>query len=58
MVSVSPMDVPHSLLTIQVQGSMTDEQLRNVVQQTVHGADKDGDGKLSFVEFKRLCDPK
>jgi len=37
---------------------MTDEQLKNVVEKTVVQADRDGDGKLSFIEFKHLCDPK
>jgi len=46
------------VLKLTVQGSMTDEQLRNVVEKTVSVADRDGDGKLSFVEFKLLCDPK
>lgn len=49
-------DEVSSVLKMMVQSTMTDEQLKNVVEKTVDQADKDKDGKLSFVEFKQLLD--
>lgn len=42
------------VLKMMVGNNLTDEQLQQVVDKTIIEADKDGDGKISFEEFKSI----
>lgn len=42
------------VLRLMVANSLTEVQLQQLVDRTIVEADQDGDGKLSFEEFKRI----
>lgn len=44
------------VLKMMVGKNLEDEQLQQIVDKTIMEADKDGDGKLSFEEFKNAID--
>lgn len=44
------------VLKMMVGSNLKDEQLQQIVDKTVMEADQDGDGKLSFEEFKKVVE--
>jgi serine/threonine-protein phosphatase 2B regulatory subunit len=40
----------------QVGSNLKDQQLQQIVDKTIIQADKDGDGKVSFEEFKTMVE--
>lgn len=44
------------VLKMMVGKNLEDEQLQQIVDKTIMEADQDGDGKLSFTEFKKAVD--
>ncbi|KAK5070962.1 Calcineurin subunit B [Lithohypha guttulata] len=44
------------VLKMMVGSNLKDQQLQQIVDKTVMEADKDGDGKISFEEFKGMVD--
>lgn len=44
------------VLKMMVGNNLKDNQLQQIVDKTIMEADKDGDGKISFEEFKRMVE--
>lgn len=44
------------VLKMMVGGNLQDSQLQQIVDKTILDADEDGDGKISFQEFKKLVE--
>lgn len=44
------------VLSLMVKDSLTDVQLQQLVDRTIVEADEDGDGKLSFEEFRKVLE--
>lgn len=44
------------VLRLMVADSLTDTQLQQLVDRTIMESDADGDGKLSFAEFKKIVE--
>lgn len=44
------------VLKMMVGSNLKDQQLQQIVDKTIVGADKDGDGKISFEEFKAMVE--
>lgn len=44
------------VLKMMVANNLQDDQLQQLVDKTIMEADKDGDGKLSFTEFKTIVE--
>ncbi|CAN6604670.1 calcineurin subunit B [Trichomonascus vanleenenianus] len=44
------------VLKMMVGNNLKDGQLQQIVDKTIMEADKDGDGKISFEEFKKLVE--
>lgn len=42
------------VLKMMVGNNLRDGQLQQIVDKTIMEADKDGNGKISFEEFKRV----
>ena len=40
---------------MMVGSNLKDSQLQQIVDKTIIYADSDGDGKISFEEFSRVC---
>ncbi|KAK7680927.1 Calcineurin subunit B [Cerrena zonata] len=46
------------VMKMMVGKNLQDEELQQIVDKTMMEADQDGDGKLSFDEFKNVVDSK
>jgi serine/threonine-protein phosphatase 2B regulatory subunit len=44
------------VLKMMVGNNLKDQQLQQIVDKTIIQADKDGDGKVSFEEFKAMVE--
>jgi len=44
------------VLKMMVGSNLKDQQLQQIVDKTIMEADKDGDGKISFEEFKAMVE--